>query len=174
MAALRLFLAHQHARIDTLLEESLRNGVVNPTAYDESRRLLLRHIAIEEKVLFREVRQRVGTLNALEGQLRKDHAALGGLMVLPPSATVIIRVRALLDEHNPLEESDGGFYASVESLVGADADALLADAQAIPPAKVADYFESPRVHQWIDTLVREASEQRHRIPLPSPSGRGSG
>jgi hypothetical protein len=174
MAALHLFLSHQHARLDTLLEESLRDGVVNAVAYDEFRRLLLRHIAIEEKVLFREVRRRVGTLNALEAQLRKDHAAIGGLMVLPPTAAVILRVRALLAEHNPLEELDGGFYTSIEALVGTDAEALLAEAQAIPPAKVADYFESPRVHQWVDLLVREAAEQRYRIPVPSPAGRGSG
>ena len=171
MGSLHLFLAHQHSRIDALLAESLRDEVLNPLAYDEFRRLLLRHIAIEEKVLFREVRQRVGTLNALELQLRRDHAALGGLMVLPPSPSVIVRVRGLLAEHNPLEESAGGFYGSIASLVGEEADALLADAQAVPPAKVAAYFESPRVNQWIDSLVAEANQKRYRLPAAAPAGR---
>jgi hypothetical protein len=51
---------------------------------------------------------------------------------------------------------------------------LLADAQAIPPAKVATPFESPRVKQWIEVLIREATEQRYRLPGAASPGRGSG
>ena len=102
-AELHTFLARDHERLDALLEELRREeGVISHARFNEFRRGLLRHIGIEERVLFPELRRQRG-VTSLEQQLHRDHAALAALLVPPPARARIEQIAAILETHNRLE-----------------------------------------------------------------------
>jgi hypothetical protein len=155
LSELHEFLSRDHARLDALLETCMRAGANWRESYDAFRRGLLRHISIEERVLFPELRKRRGT-TALEQKLHRDHAALAALLVPPPSPVEIHQIAAILTVHNELEEREGGLYADIESLAGAELSTLMARVHAIPPVPVAPHVDTPLVRRTIEQLVREA------------------
>lgn len=124
-------------------------------SYDAFRRGLLRHISIEERVLFPELRKLRGT-TPLEQKLHRDHAALAALLVPPPSSVEIQQIARILAVHNELEEREGGLYDVIESLAGAELAALMDRVHAIPPVPVAPHADTPLVRSTIEQLVREA------------------
>jgi hypothetical protein len=126
-SAIHEFLATDHARLDELLAHAITADSIDRTAYEYFRAGLLRHIAIEEKVLFADARSRRGgePLPVAE-HLHADHAALASLLVPPPTHALLRTVRTVLDEHNPLEEGEHGFYEACERLAGRDVHAVLA------------------------------------------------
>lgn len=150
------FLAHDHARLDALLLRSTADPeVVDRAAYDEFRAGLLRHIAMEEKVLLPEARRIQGGEPLVAAkQLRADHAALAALLVPTPTHRILATIRAVLAEHNPIEEGSGGIYAIIEQLAGADVDALLARIRAVPEVPAAQHFDGQRAHEGIARLLR--------------------
>ena len=129
----RDYLAEDHVRLDALLTietfETFRAG-------------LLRHIGIEEKILF----PIIGRESPLVQQLHRDHAALGALVVPPPTAREIEQIRAILDEHNPLEEDAGGLYDRVP-------DDVLDRVIAFPEVPLAPHADSPIVRRSIEQLL---------------------
>lgn len=154
------FLSHDHDRLDLLLSGCLgEDGSVEAGMYAEFRQGLLRHIGIEERILFPELRKRRG-ITPLEEQLHIDHAALAALLVPPPSRTEIEQIREILTLHNPLEERDGGLYEILEELVGAELDELMARVHATPTVRVAPLNESPGIRKAIGELVQRALEKR--------------
>ena len=124
-------------------------------SYEEFRRGLLRHISIEERVLFPELRKRRGT-TPLEQKLHRDHAALAALLVPPPSPVEIQQIVAILTVHNELEERAGGLYEIIESLAGDELATLMKRVHAIPAVRVAPHVDTPLVRKTIEQLVREA------------------
>lgn len=130
-------------------------------SYEEFRRGLLRHISIEERVLFPELRKRRGT-TPLEQKLHRDHAALAALLVPPPSSLEIQQIAAILTVHNELEEQADGLYEVIESLAGDELAALMSRVHAIPPVPVAPHVDTPLVRSTIEQLVREAQAAVHR------------
>jgi len=154
-SALHAFLAHDHERLDALLEECRRaEGVDCLEKYDEFRRGLLRHIGIEERVLFPELRKRRG-VTSLEQQLHRDHAALAALLVPPPGRAEIEQITAILETHNRLEEDAGGLYEIIEDLAAEDLPALMERVHAIPAIPVAPFSDTPLLRQTIEQLLRE-------------------
>ena len=123
------------------------------------RRGLLRHISIEERVLFPEMRKRRG-MTPLEQKLHRDHAALAALLVPPPSSAEIHQIAAILTVHNELEERAGGLYEIIESLAGAELATLMDRVHAIPAVPVAPHVDTPLVRSTIEQLVREAEATR--------------
>lgn len=153
--ALHEFLSFDHARLDALLSRCAGPGrSIDGAAYDEFRRGLLRHIAIEEKVLFPELRKRKGDTE-LERRLHKDHAALAALLVPPPSPLEIGQIIDILAVHNELEETSGGLYEIIESLAAEDLDALMLRVHDIPQVRVAPNVDTPLVRSSIAQLLRE-------------------
>ena len=157
---LHAFLTTDHERLDALLQTCMRTG--DGQAYDEFRRGLLRHISIEERVLFPVLRSSRG-VTPLDEQLHRDHAALAALLVPPPGGTELAQIAAILEAHNPLEEEAGGLYELVERLAGETLDALLARMHAIPEVRVMPNADSAVVRRSIEQLVREAEEGRRRF-----------
>lgn len=148
------FLAADHARLDALLARSIATDAIDHVAYEQFRAGLLRHIAMEEKVLFAEARaRRGGEPLPITRRLRSDHATLASLLIPPPSHELLRTLRSVLDEHNPLEEGDDGFYAVCEQLVGSDAPAVLARMQALPPLRISEHLDEPRIYDHIDRLL---------------------
>ncbi|HET7706740.1 MAG TPA: hemerythrin domain-containing protein [Thermoanaerobaculia bacterium] len=151
-AELHEFLTRDHERLDKLLEED----------YGEFRRGLLRHISIEERVLFPELRRRRG-VTEIEKQLHRDHAALAALLVPPPTEVEIGQIRSILSIHNVIEEESGGLYEIIESLTGDELTALMEKVHAIPEVPVMPNVDSPIVRSSIARLLREAEEGRKKF-----------
>jgi hypothetical protein len=149
------YLTRDHERLDALLDASVRrDGTIDPAPYTQFRAGLLRHIGIEEKILFPSVRMERGR-SALIEQLHRDHAALAALLVPPPSTTEVETIRAILAEHNPLEENDGGLYDIAEEIAGDALEALLVAAQGTPDVALAAHFDTTVTRRSIEQLLKE-------------------
>jgi len=144
-----------HARLEELLRRSDAAPVIDGESYRVFRGGLLRHIAMEEKVLLPEARRRRGgePLNVAK-QLRADHAALAALLVPTPTPEIIATIRRVLVEHNPLEEGPGGVYDVCERLAGAELDALVVRVERTPEVPLAPHFDGPRAHASIQSLLK--------------------
>jgi hypothetical protein len=152
--ALRTFLADDHARLDRLLARAMASERIDLAAYEEFRAGLLRHIAMEEKVLFADARtRRHGSPLPVTKQLHADHAALASLLVPSPTHEILRTVRDILEEHNPLEEGDDGAYATCEQLAGGDIEAVIARMRAVPSVRVSDHVDEPRVHAHVARML---------------------
>lgn len=154
------FLADDHAHLDDLLCRSLGDGMVDREPYEKFRVGLLRHIAMEEKVLLPEARRlRGGEPLPIAKQLRADHAALAALLVPTPTSEILTIIRGILHDHNPLEEGPEGLYAVCEELAATDVNSLLARLKAVGPVPVAPHFDGPRAGEQIARLLRARSNR---------------
>lgn len=154
------FLSRDHERLDALLSACRR--ALDPVAYDTFRRGLLRHIGIEERILFPLLRRERGTTE-LESQLHRDHAVLAALLVPPPTQSELDRIAEILELHNPLEEEAGGLYEIVEGLAGEELARLMETVHAYPEVRVAAHTDGPTLRRSIEQLLAEASEGRRRL-----------
>src|SRR5215471_2449433 len=112
MGSIQTFLEQDHARLDALLSRAVADPArIDETAYAEFRAGLLRHIAMEEKVLLADAKSRRGgePLPAA-AQLRLDHAAIAAMLAARPDEELVADLRALLALHNRIEEGDDGVY----------------------------------------------------------------
>src|SRR5215470_4248421 len=125
---IRKYLSDDHARLDAALQggdyESFREG-------------LLRHIGIEQKILFPIVRGW-----PLVERLHLDHGALAALLVPTPTPAILNAIRTILQNHNPLEEGHGGLYEECERLLGPDVPQVLTRLQNAPPVPVAKHVDN--------------------------------
>jgi hypothetical protein len=98
------YMTDDHARLDTLIcRAAARPDIIETSAYAEFRAVLLKHIAMEEKILLPAAqRARGGTPLPMAAKLRLDHGALAALLVPTPTASIIAVLRAVLEAHNPL------------------------------------------------------------------------
>jgi hypothetical protein len=151
----RRFLEQDHTRLDALLQRSVASpGGVDLEAFEAFRAGLLRHIAIEEKILLPTARRLLGAPLAVAARLRADHSALASLLVPTPTREIITTIQGILEQHNPLEEGEHGMYARCEQLFASELDAILARVHATPEVPLAAHFDGPRVHEHIANLLR--------------------
>src|SRR5512142_2392237 len=89
------YLSEDHARLDALLSASIAGAGFAREPFDAFRAGLLRHIALEEKILFRAVRDATGddAIRALLSRPRVDHGALASLLVPTPSRALVAEIR---------------------------------------------------------------------------------
>jgi hypothetical protein len=145
-------LSADHARLDALLVAATADpDRIDEAPYREFRAGLLRHIAMEEKVLFVFLRGR--GVDALVRDLHADHAAIASLLVPPPSHALIGTLRQILDEHNPLEDAPGGLYERCDREAGSAVSELIERMQAIAPARASKYLDEPRIYEHIERMV---------------------
>lgn len=160
MSDLHHFLSRDHERLDALLQYTIATG--DPASYDEFRRGLLRHISIEERVLFPLLRARRG-VTEIEQQLHRDHAAISALLVPPPTPIELKAIASILESHNVFEEEAGGLYELMEELAADELAKVMARVHAVPEVRTVANNDSPVVRRSIEQLVREAEEGRRRI-----------
>lgn len=163
-ADLHRFLAEDHARLDRLLQHAVADpSGLDAEAYTAFRGGLLRHIAMEEKVLLPAARRlRGGQPLPIAARLREDHAALASLLVPTPTPSILELVREILTEHNELEECAGGLYEACEELAATELEGLLATLAATPDVPLARHFDGPRVHEHIAELLRARAQRAGR------------
>lgn len=139
------FLSDDHDRLADLLSKAAAKPEAGSAAYIQFRQGLLRHIAMEEKVLLPFARDKNGGQPlGLAARLRMDHSALAALLAPSPTRSIIATIQQILAAHNPVEEDPGGLYDTCEKLAGAELDALLDRLQAVPEVKVAEHSDSER------------------------------
>lgn len=127
-----------HKRLERLLNRATRQArTIDVHEYAEFRSGLLRHIGMEEKILF-PAAQKANGGQALPtfARLKLDHGALTALMVPPPTATIIAAIRSILLVHDELEESPGGPYETCEMLTIRNLDSILAEVEKTPAVPV--------------------------------------
>jgi hypothetical protein len=160
------YLASDHDRLDGILKRaSAGTGVIGGDAYGEFRKGLLRHIAMEEKVLFPAlVRLQGGTPLAIVERLHLDHGALVALLVPPPSNVIVATIRSILSVHNAVEEQADGVYRMLERLAGPEAEDVLKALRAIPPVPVQPHNELPDVLNATRRAVERAGYTFAEVP----------
>jgi hypothetical protein len=158
MNAVRAILEPDHRRLEALLDRACEDpDAIGRASYDAFREGLLRHIAIEEKVLLAEAKRlRGGEPLAAAAQLRLDHAAIAALLAVRPTAETVRELRALLAVHNTLEEGEEGVYAECERLSGDGLADLIERMRAVPPARVAEYASPVRLRAQLRRAIDAA------------------
>jgi hypothetical protein len=138
-------MVEDHVELDRLLAASERpDGSIDEAAFARFRHDLLRHIAMEEKVLLPFARaRRGGEPVAMAAALRADHGKIAKLLVRPPSRDGLDALRALLGQHNPLEEGPDGLYAACDRLAEDDAERVVGRLRTHPRVPVAPYYDGP-------------------------------
>ena len=121
------FFTNDHRRIESLFEKAVENpNDVQTDLYHQFRTGLLKHIKMEEKVLFPAAQKANDNVPlSLQAKLRLDHGALTALMVVPPTPDVIKVIRYVMEKHDILEEEEGGMYDVCEKLTESETQNLL-------------------------------------------------
>jgi hypothetical protein len=131
------YLAQDHDRLDVLLQRATMNiNEINIQIYDEFRKGLLRHISMEEKIVFPAVVRFQSSHLILVARLRLDHGAITALLVPTPSASIIATLQSILAIHNAMEEETGGVYQVFDNLSVSDSPRLLKELQSVPDVRV--------------------------------------
>lgn len=152
------YLEEDHRRIERILQEAAGSGDrTEPRLYQEFRGALLRHIGMEEKILFPAIRNATGgkSLPDVE-QLHLDHGALAALLVPTPTASILRAIRTILRRHNIIEEGPAGIYRRCERLPGIDADGILAKLQAAPPVAMNPHVDNATAIDSMRAAVQRA------------------
>jgi len=154
------FLTKDHERLDALLEKSIADPArFDYDAYAIFREGLLRHIAIEEKILMLDARRRRGGEPLpVFPQIRLEHSAIALLLVPTPDHALMREIRSILEVHNGREEGPDGMYAACEGLAGADAAELLDRAEQAPEVPVARHYDGPRSHRTAASALAYAAQ----------------
>ena len=152
------YLTNNHTWLHALLSAAGHGGRFDAAAFAEFRTSVLRHIAIEEKLLLPAVRRVRGAPIAQARALRVEHAALTSLLVPTPDLALCAEIGALLSAHDAQEEGDDGVYAQCEWLLGAERSRVLAEqAGNFPAVPVAAHFDGPGTYRTAELALAAAS-----------------
>lgn len=148
---LSAFFAADHRRLADLLKRATStSGRIALDPFGGFRAGLLKHIGMEEKILF-PTALRAGGDARLFARLRVDHGAIAALLVPTPTPEIVAEILSVLDPHNVREEEPGGAYDICDqSLSDAEAAHLLDELRAFPEIRVKAYNDAPVVRQHIE------------------------
>ena len=159
---LHAFFSADHRRLDALLKRSIHEpSRVDLAPFGQFRAGLLRHIGMEEKVLFVAARRaRGGEPLALAAPLRVDHGAIAALLVPTPTPTLVADLLSILVPHNRREEDPGGAYDACDEALGpAEAARLVEELRAFPDVPLKPYNDGPEVARHIEENLALARRQ---------------
>lgn len=141
------YLSNDHDRLDGLLRRAMEDlAVIDMESFAAFRKGLLRHIAMEEKIVFPAIeKSQGGKRTVLTERLHLDHGALVALMVPPPSASIVSMICSILEPHNTLEEQEGGLYDIFQQLAGSETERLSEQLRAAPEVPVLPYNDRPGI-----------------------------
>lgn len=132
------YLSADHKRLEALLDQATKDpSNIDLTLYEEFRKGLLRHIAIEEKIVFPRIQRETGdALDRAIEQLRLDHGAIAALLVPTPNASVLHTLVRILQRHNLLEEQQDSVYEKFDARAGDAAQAAVDEFEATPEVRL--------------------------------------
>ncbi|SRR6185312_5909889 len=131
------FFTADHHRLENLLNQATAEaGEIKLEYYQQFRCGLLRHIKMEEKILFPAAKKvNIELMEKIAPRYRLEHGALTSLMVPPPTVSLIKVIRYVLEKHDFAEEEVGGLYDICEALTHDETQELLdqlAKAEEVP------------------------------------------
>lgn len=145
---LHRFFATDHRRLHELLRRAAEgDGPIDLASFGAFRAGILRHIGMEEKVLFAAAREaRAGRPLPIAARLRVDHGAIAALLVPTPTRAIVADLVSVLSPHNRREEEPGGAYDACDQALGTDAaERLVAELQEFPEPPLKPYNDAPEV-----------------------------
>lgn len=159
--ALYQYLADDHERLDSLFRRAVaKPGNIDTESYHEFRKGLLRHIAMEEKIVLPSIaRWQSGKKAAIGERLRLDHGALVALLAPPPTPSIMLTIQSILEVHNQLEERGDGLYKLLEQLAGPEEEQILAQLKSAPPVAVLPNNNKPEVLEAAKKAVARAGHE---------------
>ena len=154
-------MADDHERLDSLLQRAVAGpGVIDSESYHKFRKGLLRHISMEEKIVLPAIARWQGGKKAAIGErLRLDHGALVALLAPPPTSSIMLTIRSILEVHNELEEQEGGLYELLEDMAGPERERMLAQLKSAPPVAVLPNNDKPEVLEAAKKAVARAGHE---------------
>lgn len=153
------YLLADHRAIEELLTRA-RGSAFDLDAFTEMRKRLLRHIAVEEKVLFPAVLARDPGALPDAKQLKIEHAALGTLLVPVPDLALAGEIATILAVHDDREECAGGVYERCERALGDASFELTERARAVPPVRASAYLDRAGLRRTASEALAAASRAR--------------
>jgi hypothetical protein len=161
------YLVADHERLHGLLTRAMANPpAVDAAAFAAFRSGLLRHIAIEEQVLFPAL-GRAWASRARTRDLHADHGVLASLLVPTPDFALCGELATFLGRHDRNEEGPSGVYAACEAQLSPDARRTLGRAAAgFRTVRVAPHFDGHGVHRTAAAAL--ASGRRAEAPAKVP------
>lgn len=148
-------LTADHRRLEALLDAATVRDPIDLVPYGEFRRGLLRHIAIEEKLLLPAVQAAGGGVAlATASRLRLDHGAIAALLVPTPTRAIVATLRHVLAEHDAIEEGPDGFYARCDALL--DVVRTIAAVDAFGTIPVSPHNDAPMVMPAVERALARA------------------
>ena len=155
------YLADDHERLDSLFRRAVaKPGEIEAESYHEFRNGLLRHIAMEEKIVLPSIaRWQGGKKATIAERLRLDHGALVALLAPPPTPSIMLTIRSILEAHNRLEEQGSGLYKLLEDMAGLETEQILAQLKSAPPVAVLPNNEKPEVLNAAKKAVARAGHE---------------
>jgi hypothetical protein len=168
---LHRFFDADHRRLDALLERATADpDRIDLAPFGEFRAGLLKHIGMEEKVLFLAANRARPDRLPLFARLRRDHGAIASLLVPTPTPALVAQIRSILGPHNRREEEKGGVYDVCDEAVGpVEAGRLLEELRHFPEIRLKGYNDAPVVHEHIRVNVDLASAQWREDPADQGS-----
>lgn len=175
MGPIEQLMNEDHARLEALLAASVADPErFDHQAFEQFRAGLLRHIAVEEKVLLAEARRRRGgDPLPVARPLRVEHGAIASLLVPTPDHALVAEIRAVLAVHNAREEGPEGMYAQCEALAGADVALLLEKAKRVPPVPPAPHFDGHGVYRRAEDALHASSRSVERTAARRAESKGA-
>ncbi len=152
------FLAGDHQRLANLLRRAgSRPGEIDASAYAAFRAGLLKHIAMEEKILLPFAqKRRGGSPLPVAAKLRIDHGALAALLVPTPTPAILKTIERILEGHNAVEEGSGGLYETCDQLAGDQIEEILSRLRAARDVRTAPHVDGPHVMKAAKRAVERA------------------
>jgi hypothetical protein len=138
------YLTADHRHLDSLLDAALRDDSIDMESYDRFRSGLLRHISMEEHIVLPLVRERAERRFFGLQQIRLEHGAIAALLVPPPDTELIAVLRALLDKHNLLEETEDTLYDVLDRCARTDQPELLSRLEEHPDVPLSKHINNPK------------------------------
>ncbi len=166
LGSIARFLTEDHRRLEQLFDRAdAQGGDIDSVPYEEFRAGLLRHIGMEEKILFPAIqRAEQGQadsvleppLGSSLARLRLEHGALAALLMPTPTPAILATIRVILRRHDEIEESPGGPYEVGDRLLGKEAPQILAALRAAPAVNVMRHSDSPAVAATLHRALARA------------------
>jgi hypothetical protein len=145
-----------HVRLNDLRQIVVTSEVhAEHPAYRSFRAGLLRHIAMEEKLLLQAVKDALGHPHPLAERLRTDHSLLATLLIPPPTLAILKEMGEIMHAHHEVEEKPGGFFDAVEQIIPEQLERISHKLEHFPGPTVAIHQDTAAVWAHIADLRAE-------------------
>lgn len=168
---MRAFFEADHRRLNELLPRAIGEpDRIDMAVFGEFRALLLKHIGMEEKILYLAGRLALGTTPRIFSKLRVDHGALASLLVPTPTRAIAEDLLSILVPHGQREEEEGGVYDICLDAISPELAAfLLEELRAFREVPLKPHNDDPVVFEHIRANLELSRRQWLESPAAGPA-----